>query len=96
MTTRHPVWTRARVEALGGTTVIPTVAEIIGVSEWSIYEQIRRGTWTHTRVLRIGRVIRIPTADIVALLWPERPSRDVDTGSAPGVVLPYPVGHTAS
>lgn len=63
-------WTPDRIEALGPTTTVGKTAEIMDVGEWTIYEAIRRGKWTHTRVLRIGRIIKIPTRDIIALLYP--------------------------
>lgn len=67
-------WTRGRIEALGPTTDVPTAASIIGVSDWSVYEAIRRETWAHTRILRVGRSIKIPTSDLLTLLYPSAPS----------------------
>lgn len=63
------VWTREAVEALGPTTDVPTVASIFGVNKDTVYAQIRRGEWTATRVLTLGRKIKIPTRDLVALLY---------------------------
>jgi hypothetical protein len=62
-------WTREAVEALGPTTNVPTTARVIGVDPETVYASIRRGDWTATRVLRIGRAIKIPTLDIVRLLF---------------------------
>jgi excisionase family DNA binding protein len=62
-------WTREAVEALGPTTDVPTVASIFGVNKDTVYAQIRRGEWTATRVLTLGRKIKIPTRDLVALLY---------------------------
>ena len=62
-------WTRERIEAEGPITDVPTTAAILRASAWSVYEEIRRGTWTLTRVLRIGRKIKIPTHDLIALLY---------------------------
>ena len=65
-----PTWTRSRIEALGPTTDVPHMAKVLGCGESSIYEAIRRREWPHTRVLRLGRAIRIPTSDLVNLLYP--------------------------
>lgn len=68
-------WTREAVEALGPTTDVPTVASIFGVNKDTVYAQIRRGEWTATRVLTLGRKIKIPTRDLVALLYAPDSSR---------------------
>ena len=62
-------WTREAVEALGPVTDVPTMASILLVNKDTAYAQIRRGEWDLTRVLRIGRKIKIPTRDLVALLY---------------------------
>jgi hypothetical protein len=62
-------WTRAAVEALGPTTNVSTAAAIVDVNAETVYTAIRNGTWTATRVLRIGRVIKIPTLDLIRLLY---------------------------
>lgn len=62
-------WTREALEALGPVTDVPTTASVLQASEWTIYEQIRRGEWTLTRVLRLGRRIKIPTNDLIKLLY---------------------------
>ncbi|MEU9406195.1 helix-turn-helix domain-containing protein [Streptomyces sp. NPDC048281] len=72
-------WTRAAVEALGPLTDVPTVAEIFGVHKDTVYAQIRRGEWTETRVLALGRKLKIPTRDVLDLLYAHEsaaPSRD--------------------
>ena len=66
-------WTREAVEALGPTTDVPTVASIFGVNKDTVYAQIRRGEWTATRVLTLGRKIKIPTRDLIALLYAPDP-----------------------
>ncbi|MGW3193699.1 helix-turn-helix domain-containing protein [Streptomyces sp. NPDC001118] len=63
------IWTREEVEAKGPTTEVPVLASILGVDKDTIYDSIRRGDWTMTRVLRLGRRIKIPTVDIVAYLF---------------------------
>lgn len=62
-------WTREAIEALGPTTDVPTVASIFGVNKDTVYAQIRRGEWTATRVLPLGRKLKIPTRDLLALLY---------------------------
>lgn len=63
------VWTRETIAALGPITDVPTTASMLGVNEWTIYEMIRRGRWDATRVLRLGRRIKIPTHDLIVLLY---------------------------
>jgi hypothetical protein len=76
-------WSRQAIEALGPTTNVETTASVLDCSDWLIYEQIRRGTWTLTRVLRLGRKIKIPTHDLVTLLYaPETREAGPATGPA--------------
>lgn len=63
------VWTREAIEALGPTTDVPTVASIFGVNKDTVYSAIRRGEWTATRVLLLGRKIKIPTRDLLTVLY---------------------------
>lgn len=62
-------WTRDAVEALGPTTNVPTAASVLGINDGTAYNLIRHGEWEVTRVLRLGRVIRIPTQDLIDLLY---------------------------
>ncbi|MET9083753.1 DNA-binding protein [Streptomyces sp. NPDC004237] len=62
-------WTREAIENLGPVTDVPTMASILLVNKDTAYTQIRRGEWELTRVLRIGRKIKIPTRDLIALLY---------------------------
>lgn len=66
-------WTREAIEALGPTTDVPTTAAIFGVNKDTVYAQIRRGEWTATRVLALGRKLKIPTRDLIALLYAPEP-----------------------
>ncbi|MFI6513574.1 hypothetical protein ACIBCT_38725 [Streptosporangium sp. NPDC050855] len=61
-------WTREAIEALGPTTNVETAASVLDVSPWLAYELIRRKEWP-TRALRLGRKIKIPTHDLVVLLY---------------------------
>lgn len=62
-------WTRQVIEAEGPTIEVPFLASILGVDKDTVYDSIRRGDWTMTRVLRLGRRIKIPTADVVTYLF---------------------------
>jgi hypothetical protein len=62
-------WTRDRVADLGPVTNVPTLARILDVHPDTVYERIRREDWTMTRVLRMGRKIRIPTRDVIDYLF---------------------------
>ncbi|UXY28580.1 helix-turn-helix domain-containing protein [Streptomyces sp. HUAS TT20] len=79
------VWTREAVEALGPTTDVPTVASIFGVNKDTVYAQIRRGEWTATRVLTLGRKIKIPTRDLIALLYAPEASTEPAPHGIPAV-----------
>ncbi|MBT2676787.1 DNA-binding protein [Streptomyces sp. ISL-14] len=76
-------WTRAAIEAEGPTTTVPVLAAALGVNKDTLYEEIRRGNWTLTRVLRIGRCIKIPTRDIITLLFASEDSAVPATGTTP-------------
>ncbi|MFG3266872.1 helix-turn-helix domain-containing protein [Streptomyces bobili] len=62
-------WTREAIAALGPVTDVPTLAAILDVHKDTVYSAIRRGEWTATRVLTLGRKIKIPTRDLIALLY---------------------------
>jgi excisionase family DNA binding protein len=62
-------WSPERISALGPTTDVPTAASVLGIGSWTVYDLIRRGAWDSTRVLRLGRRIRIPTQDLIRLLY---------------------------
>ncbi|MFF7158132.1 DNA-binding protein [Streptomyces sp. NPDC008139] len=81
-------WTREAVEALGPTTNVPTVAAIFGVNPETVYAAIRRNEWTATRVLHLGRTIKLPTLDVIRLLY--APEAEV---SAPVTAVPAPCHH---
>jgi len=78
-------WTREAIEALGPTTDVPTTAAIFEVNKETVYDQIRRNEWTATRVLRLGRKIRIPTLDLVRLLYAPEGAAGVVQHPAPAV-----------
>ena len=87
-------WTREAIEALGPTTDVPTVANVVGVDPDTVYAQIRRGEWEMTRVLRLGRRIKIPTRDLVAYLY--APEVAVEHAPAQSPSVPTGCHHAAS
>jgi len=50
---------------------VPTAAAVLGVGRTAAYELIRAGRWP-TPVLRIGKLIRVPTSHLLALVGVER------------------------
>jgi hypothetical protein len=58
--------TRADLLTLPPTvSLYPTAAGILGVGRSSAYEMVRTGEWP-TRVLRLGKLIKVPTAELLA------------------------------
>lgn len=64
--------TREDLLALPAVVDVPTAAEVLGVGRSSAYELVRTGDWP-TPILRFGRLIRVPTAPLLALLGVELP-----------------------
>lgn len=71
-------WSREAIVALGPVTDVPTLAAILDVHKDTVYAAIRRGEWTATRVLTLGRKIKIPTRDLIALLYDSEPAQRVN------------------
>ena len=46
---------------------VPTAAKVLGIGRSLAYDLVRRGEWP-TQVLRIGKLIKIPTEPLVRLL----------------------------
>ena len=55
------------VRALPAVVDLPTAAAVLGLGRSAAYELVRTGGWP-TPVLRLGRLIKIPSAPLVALL----------------------------
>lgn len=51
---------------------VPAAAALLGISRTTAYELVRTGRWP-TPVLRLGRLIRVPSAAIVQLLDGQAP-----------------------
>ena len=64
---------REELSALPVVVDVPTAADALGLGKTAAYELIRCGHWP-TPVLRLGKLIRIPTAPLLALVGvqPER------------------------
>ena len=63
--------TEEQVSALPTVVDVPTAAAILGVGRTAAYELIRTNRWP-TQVLRLGKLIRIPTAPLLALVGVSR------------------------
>ncbi len=50
---------------------VPTAAAILGIGRTAAYELIRVGKWP-TPVLRLGKLIRIPSAPLLELIQVQR------------------------
>jgi hypothetical protein len=53
--------------ALPAVIDVPTAARVLGVGRWAAYELVRTGQWP-TQVIRLGKLIKIPTAPLLALV----------------------------
>lgn len=65
MTTTKPVL--ADLATLRPTVDLATAASMLGIGRTASYELVRTGQFP-VRILRIGRVIRVPTAPLLQLL----------------------------
>ena len=52
---------------------VPTAGRVLGVGRSLAYELVRTGAWP-TTVLRIGKLIKIPTAPLLGLLGDTSPA----------------------
>jgi excisionase family DNA binding protein len=59
--------TGADVSDLPPVLDLPTAAHLLGVGRSCAYELVRRGEWP-TPVLRLGKLIRVPKAPLLALI----------------------------
>jgi excisionase family DNA binding protein len=51
---------------------VPTAARILGVGRTVAYRLVQSGQWP-TPVLRVGRLVRVPTAPLLALVGASAP-----------------------
>ena len=59
--------TADEVRALPAVVDLPTAARVLGLGRSAAYELVRLGTWP-TPVLRLGRLIKVPSAPLVELV----------------------------
>ena len=59
--------TPEEVRALPAVVDLPTAAQALGLGRSCAYELVRLGEWP-TPVLRLGRLIRVPSAPLLELL----------------------------
>ena len=59
--------TRDELLALPPTLDVPTAAEVLDIGRTLAYDLVRTNRWP-TPVLRVGKLIKIPTAPLLALL----------------------------
>ena len=59
--------TRDELAALPALLDVPTAAKVLGIGRSLAYDLVRRGEWP-TTVLHIGKLIKIPSAPLLALL----------------------------
>lgn len=74
---RRRVWTADDVHALGLTTDLETAAEIIGIGRTLAYELAKNDAFP-VRLIRLGRRVLVPTADLTRLLGYIDPARGAD------------------
>lgn len=53
----------------------PTAGRILGVSRSTAYEMARTGEWP-TRLLRLGRLIKVPTSELLAYVGVDQSNGD--------------------
>jgi predicted DNA-binding transcriptional regulator AlpA len=63
--------TQEQILTLPPVVDVPTAAAVLGVGRSAAYELIRCGQWP-TPVLRLGKLIRVPTAPLLELVGVSR------------------------
>ncbi len=64
----------AELKALPAVIDVPTAARALGLGRAAAYQLVKDGQWP-TPVFRVGRLIRIPTSPLLALLCVEDEAR---------------------
>ena len=59
--------TREELLSLPAVIDVPTAAQVLGIGRAAAYELVRTGRWP-TPVLRLGRLIKIPTAPLLQIV----------------------------
>jgi predicted DNA-binding transcriptional regulator AlpA len=65
--TEHLTMTRDELATLPALLDVPTAAKVLGIGRSLAYDLVRRGEWP-TTVLHIGKLIKIPSAPLLALI----------------------------
>ena len=60
-----------QVRSLPPVVYVPTAAAVLGVGRTAAYELIRVGQWP-TPILRLGKLIRVPSAPLLELVGVSR------------------------
>ena len=63
--------TEEEVRRLPPVVDVPTAAAVLGIGRTAAYELIRVGAWP-TPVLRLGKLLRVPTAPLLELVGVSR------------------------
>jgi len=63
-------WRVEEVRALGMTCDLTTAAHVLGIGRTLAFELVRTDAFP-VRILRLGRAVRVPVADLLALLLGE-------------------------
>jgi predicted DNA-binding transcriptional regulator AlpA len=64
---RRPALTADQLQLLPPVVDVPTAAAVLGIGRTAAYELVRCGRWP-TPVLRLGKLIRVPTAPLLDLV----------------------------
>jgi hypothetical protein len=59
--------TRDELLSLPAVVDLPTAAQVLGIGRGAAYELVRTGRWP-TPVLRLGRLIKVPTAPLLQIV----------------------------
>lgn len=71
------------LHALPAVVDVTTAGRLLGVGRGAAYELVRTGQWP-TPVVRLGRLIKVPTAPLLALLG--HPAKVAPPSEAPAVI----------
>lgn len=80
---------KEQLSALPAVVDVRVAAQVLGLSRTAAYELIRLDQWP-TPVYRLGRLIRIPTAPMLALLCVEQVPDAQEPRAAAGAVRTSP------
>ena len=83
-TTGRPRPHQQQLAALPGALDVLTAARVLGIGRTMAYELVRTDQWP-TPVVRVGRLVKIPTEPLVALLGATRTGRSRRRRSTPDV-----------